>query len=110
MQSEYTYRAIVVRVYDGDTINADVDLGFSIWMKKTKFRLSRINTPEIRGQERKMGLKARDWLRQQILNKPVIISTRKDRKGKYGRWLADIWLDGVCINDELVKQGFADYV
>lgn len=105
----YHYKAWVTKVYDGDTITVDIDLGFHIWMKKEKIRLYRINTPEVRGVERPEGLKSRDWLREQILEKEVTLVTYRDRKGKYGRWLADVMLDGICINDELVKQGLAEY-
>lgn len=109
MENLYHYRGEVVKVYDGDTITVDIDLGFHVFMKKEKIRLYRINTPEVRGDEREQGLISRDWLREKILNKEVEIVTKKDKKGKYGRWLADIWIDGVCVNDELVKEGLAEY-
>jgi len=109
MENLYHYRGVVVKVYDGDTITVDVDLGFHIRMKKEIFRLSRINAPEIRGAEREQGLIARDWLRERILDKEVMLVTQKDKKGKYGRWLADVWIDGVCINDELVENQLAEY-
>lgn len=110
----YFYRAKVASVYDGDTIHADIDLGLTIWLHKTKLRLARINAPEIRGVEREAGLKARDFLKNLILNKDVLIETIKDRKGKYGRYLAEIWLkDGsgeyINVNDLLVEKGLAQY-
>lgn len=43
------------------------------------------------------------------MGKTVSLVTYKDKKGKYGRWLADVWLDGSCVNDELVNKGFAEY-
>jgi micrococcal nuclease len=109
MKEQYSYRAVITKVYDGDTVTADIDLGFHIWMKAEKIRLFRINTPEVRGPEREQGLISRDWLREKILNKEVVLVTEKDKKGKYGRWLADIWLDDICINDELVSNGLAEY-
>ena len=109
MKCLYHYKAWVTKVYDGDTITVDIDLGFHIWMKKEKIRLYRINTPEVRGAERPQGLKSRDWLREQILEKEVTLVTYRDKKGKYGRWLADVMFDGICINDELIKQGLAEY-
>lgn len=45
----YLYRAVVVRVVDGDTINVDIDLGFYVWIKKQRIRLFGIDTPEVRG-------------------------------------------------------------
>lgn len=109
MENLYHYRGIVIKVYDGDTITVDVDLGFKISMNQQKFRLYRINTPEVRGPEKPQGIKSRDWLRERILDKEVMLVTHKDKQGKYGRWLADIWFDDICVNDELVAKGLAEY-
>ena len=110
----YHYRALVTEVYDGDTCTLDIDLGLSSWIRGEKIRLYRINAPEIRGAERPAGLLSRDFLRSKILDKEVLIETVKDKKGKYGRYLADIWLrheDGtwINVNDLLVQQGYAVY-
>jgi len=109
MENLHHYRGLVIKVYDGDTITVDIDLGFKISMHKQKIRLSRINTPEVRGPEKAQGIVSRDWLRERILGKEIMLVTYKDKKGKYGRWLADIWIDDVCINDELVRKGLAEY-
>lgn len=105
----YQYRAHVVSVYDGDTMRADVDLGFFTWVRNEQFRLSRINAPEVRGPMRPEGLKSRDRLRELILDKDVIIETEK--KGKYGRYIAEVFVeeDGALINvnDLLVAEGWA---
>jgi len=109
MENLYHYRGIVTKVYDGDTITVDVDLGFHVSLKGEKFRLYRINTPEVRGPEKDQGIISRDWLRDRILDKEVMLVTVKDKKGKYGRWLADVWIDDVNVNDELVSNGLAEY-
>ena len=103
----YQYRAIVTKVYDGDTITVNIDLGLKSWRFGEKIRLYGIDTPEIRGPERAEGLVARDALREMILNREVNIKTYRDKKGKYGRWLGVIELDGVNINEKLVMLGFA---
>ncbi len=105
----YTYRAVVTSVYDGDTVTADVDLGFRVWIRSEKLRLARIDAPEVRGPERPLGLISRDWLREKLLGKEVIIKTFKDKRGKYGRYLVDIFLQGRNINDWLVEEGLAEY-
>jgi len=64
---------------------------------------------EVRGPEREKGIISRDWLRQRILYKEVVLVTLKDKKGKYGRWLAEVWIDDVRVNDELVDEGLAEY-
>ncbi|MFQ6613087.1 MAG: thermonuclease family protein [Fidelibacterota bacterium] len=107
----YYYRARVVSVYDGDTCRVDLDLGFGVWIRKEKIRLARINTPELKGPQRPEGLKARDYLRELVLNKRIILQTKKDRKGKYGRYLGELWLQQngqwINVNDDLVQAGLA---
>jgi micrococcal nuclease len=110
----YFYKAIVKSVYDGDTITVDIDLGMMTWVHEEKLRLYRINAPELRGAERVEGLKSRDFLRSLIDGKEIFIETIKDKKGKYGRYLAEIWLERendkwTNVNDMLVAEGFAEY-
>ncbi len=110
----YHYKAKIIEVYDGDTCTIDIDLGLHTWIKGEKIRLTRINAPELRGTERTKGLKSRDFLRSLILDKEVFIETIKDKKEKYGRYLAEVWLEDdkgifININDEMVKNGFAKY-
>jgi micrococcal nuclease len=118
--SLWHYWAVVTSVYDGDTVTADIDLGMGIWARKQKLRLYGIDTPELRGDERAEGLKARDWLREQLFDwvekqeqvsaarmlthaweQPalVIVETHKDRTGKYGRWLATLWKKVKLVSD-----------
>ena len=98
----YLYKAHVTDVYDGDTIT--IDLGFNTWIKDERIRLARINTPEVRGKEKVEGKLARDWLREKILNQDILLRTIKskkgaDSKGKYGRYLGEIMLDGMNLVD-----------
>jgi len=102
----YYYSAKIIKVYDADTVTAIVDCGFSIKLK-IRVRLHGINAPEVRGKERPEGLKSRDYLRGLILNKNVIIETIKDKKGKYGRYIGTIHLDGKNINELLVENKYA---
>ena len=103
----YTYRAKIISVYDGDTVTALVDLGFGI-TNKIKIRLKGINTPELRGAERPRGLVSRDFLREKILDKDIIVETFRDKKGKYGRYIGTLWLDEENVNELLVEQGYAE--
>jgi len=111
----YFYRGKVVSVYDGDTCRVDIDLGFGIWKKKETLRLSRINAPEVRGESAAAGKVSRDFLRDLILDKDVVVQTILDTKGKYGRYLAEIWLfndlnqQWININDKLVENKQAIY-
>ena len=110
----YNYKAIVTSVYDGYTCTVDIDLGLHCWVRGEKLRLHRINAPELRGKERPKGILSRDFLKSKIDGKEISIETIKDKKGKYGRYLAEIWLEEKPgkfknINDLIVKEGFAKY-
>jgi micrococcal nuclease len=104
----YEYKATIIKVYDGDTVTAIIDLGFNVSVKEN-IRLARINTPEVRGDERPDGLISRDRLSERILNQEVIIKTNKDKKGKYGRYIGEIILNEENLNDWLVTEGLAEY-
>lgn len=104
-RQEYIYKAFVVKVYDGDTITCDIDLGFNTWLRNQQFRLGGINAPELRGLEKIQGHEVRNWLADRVLGKEVVIESQKDTKEKYGRWLCYLWLDGVCINTEMLELG-----
>lgn len=109
---KYTYRAVVTDVYDGDTLTADVDCGFGIWLNKQHFRLYGINTPEMKGPTKEKATVARDVLRNLVNGKEITIRTHKDVKEKYGRFLAEVYAkdeagQDLYINDWMVKQGYA---
>jgi micrococcal nuclease len=113
--SLYIYRANVIDVYDADTVIADVDLGFYVWIHRQEFRLHGIDAPEVTGSEKVEGDKAREFLRSKIIGKEVIIQSilnrnEQERKEKYGEFLAIVWLDGVNLNDLLIKEGYAKAV
>ena len=103
----YEYKATVTKVYDGDTITVDFDLGFGILIRKQKIRLLGINTPEVRGPEKPQGIISRNALRKRILGKVVTIKTFKDKKGKYGRWLGEVFMEEENINQWLISEGYA---
>jgi micrococcal nuclease len=126
--SLFHYRAHATDVYDGDTVTVDMDLGMQVWLRHTKLRLYGIDTPELRPRkgtpeereaEKKLGLAARDYVRTILLkeNRLLIVETYRDKKGKYGRWLAVLWVsgkDGWCalgsycnLNEHLVASGHA---
>ncbi len=110
----YIYPARITDVYDGDTCTAEIDVGFDIVLRERTLRLHRIDTPEVQGEERPEGVKVRDHVRSLILSQDILVETIKDRKGKFGRWLAEIWVqqDGefVNLNDHLLAQGMAERV
>ncbi len=108
MRDPYWYRAVVVSVYDGDTVTLDIDLGLYVWLRGQKLRLYGINAPEIRGKDKERGRAARDWLRAQLSGGECMIRTLRDRTEKYGRWLCKIYVQGRNLNHEMVELGLAE--
>jgi len=108
----YEYNAKVRRVYDGDTIRADLDLGFGIWMQNQSIRFMGINTPELRGDSKEAGIVSRDRVIELLdgAGNECVIKTSKDKQtGKYGRILGEIWIDTqpISVNDILLNEGLA---
>ena len=107
----YEYGCKVTRVVDGDTIDVDLDLGFDI-IYKCRVRLYGIDTPESRTRnkdEKVRGKLAAKFLKDAISNgKNVILQTQlKDSKGKFGRVLASVVIDGININQQMVTNHLA---
>lgn len=94
----YEYRAKILRVVDGDTVDVDIDLGFGVWMHKERVRMMGIDTPESRTRdkvEKKFGLASKEYVKaylpigsMQVL-KTEIDKSGEDKKGKFGRILGD---------------------
>ena len=114
---KYIYRAKLVKVVDGDTIDALIDVGFDIWIKK-RIRYKGIDTWESRTRdldEKKKGLaaKARNKeLLESVSNKSGYFRIKSYGTGKYGRVLADIFVqdkegNSINVNQQLIKEGHA---
>ena len=114
---KYNYRAKLVKVVDGDTIDAMIDVGFDIWIKK-RIRYKGIDTWESRTRdldEKKKGLaaKARNKeLLESVSNKSGYFRIKSYGTGKYGRVLADIFVqdkegNSINVNQQLIKEGHA---
>jgi micrococcal nuclease len=89
---KYTYDAKVIHVIDGDTIRCQADLGFGITCDTQNIRLARINAAEMKGTDAPKGAKAKEALTELLLNKDVIIQTKKNHKDRYGRYICEVWL------------------
>jgi endonuclease YncB( thermonuclease family) len=95
--------------YDGDTVTVLMYVGQNIYIEKS-CRLAWINTPEKATKnllEKQAGIKVRDYLTKIILYKKLKIFVFEDIREKFGRPLVEIEVDGICINNEFVKIGFA---
>jgi len=114
---KYIYRAKLERVVDGDTIDALIDVGFDIWIKK-RIRYSGIDTWESRTrdlEEKKRGLaaKARNkQLLEEVSAKSGYFRLKSHGVGKYGRVLGEIFVEDVdgkqCnVNETPIGEGHA---
>ena len=113
----YKYKAKLIRVLDGDTLDVMVDLGFNVWIKR-RVRLSGINAFEVRTRNKeikKKGLAAKAFLIELLGDDEFDLKSHG--VGKYGRCLGEINLSkryirtdkyhGKSINEALVKEGHA---
>jgi len=116
METPYIYYARDVRVVDGDTYDLTVDLGFQI-SQRIRVRLRGIDTPEIYGvkkgsDEHTRGMEAKKYAEEELAGHArVVVRTHKDAKEKYGRYLADIYVEeGDVLHslaDALLEEGVA---
>ena len=92
----YLYKATVVRCVDGDSVIFDIDCGFDVQLKAQSVRLYGIDTAETRGgapELKGLGKIAKDYVTQMIpVGSEVLLKTHLDRKGKFGRILAEIYM------------------
>ena len=114
----YRYNAKLDRVVDGDTIDAMIDLGFDITIKK-RIRLAGINAPESRTgnlAEKKAGLASKERLKDMLEGSANEFELESTSLGKYGRVLGRLHISKlagknvitqVCVNDKLVEEGYA---
>ena len=106
----YEYKCEVTRVVDGDTVDVIIDCGFSI-LHKARVRMYGIDTPESRTRdldEKARGKLASKYIQDHIDNgDEIIIKTEKDSKGKFGRILGKIFIDGKDINQSMIDERLA---
>jgi len=109
-QDNYIRKAKCINVVDGDTIDVDIDLGFYTTIRQ-RFRLLRVNTPEIYGEEKLKGLISKSFTQTKLLNKEIVFQSTKTDSFK--RWLAEVWYidengNQVNISDELLANHLAE--
>ena len=111
----YEYHVTVTKVVDGDTIDVDIDLGFSVVLKKQRVRLMGIDTPESRTrdlEEKKFGKASKKHLKD-LLTKGNVTLISHD-KGKFGRILGELWVHSTgqfegkfCVNTQMIADHHA---
>ena len=109
---KHNYSAKVIRVVDGDTCDALIDLGFDTWVKK-RIRFYGVDTWESRTrnlEEKKKGLAAKAFTKDLLTNSDEGKFVLKSYGvGKYGRVLADLFVKGheKSVNELLKENGHA---
>lgn len=110
----FQYKAKVLKVVDGDTLDIQIDLGFQVFTIQ-RIRLRGIDTPETfrrkkYSEEYRKGLAAKEFVIRFLhnTNYDVIVHTGKER-GKYGRYIADVFSSpgDVSLCKSLVSAGHA---
>jgi micrococcal nuclease len=110
----YIYRIkSVTKIVDGDTIDADIDLGFDISLTK-RIRLAGIDTPESRTKnlkEKALGLESKEWMKKTLAGaKDILIKTElPDSTEKYGRIIGHLFINGqeTSLNNQMIAEGYA---
>lgn len=113
----YCYKATTIHTVDGDTLDLSVSLGFDMTFK-ARFRLTGINTPESYGPDAcDEGRAAKQFLTDTLpVGTAVMVKTTKDKKEKYGRFLAEVYLLDAkgevlpqSVNALMVEKGHAKF-
>jgi|TARA_B100001094_G_C18107267_1_gene759115 micrococcal nuclease len=107
MKPQYIYRATVEKVVDGDTVDLLVDCGFNI-IRKERIRFYGVDAWEPRGEERERGLEAKAFVIEHCpVGSEVVVVTGKE-KGKFGRYLGEIFINNKSLNNLLLENGHAE--
>jgi len=105
----FEYNCQIARVVDGDTVDVIIDCGFSI-LHKARVRMYGIDTPESRTRdkdEKARGLMSKDFLVKELSKGDVVIKTKKDKKGKFGRILGEFYVNDININQMMIHGFYA---
>jgi endonuclease YncB( thermonuclease family) len=98
----YEYNIKYLRIIDGDTFVANVDLGFGIFLMDKHVRVMHVNAPEKNTPE---GIIAKAFTDHNMQNSKSLSIKVFERQDKYGRILAEVMVDGVLLSDILIKEG-----
>ena len=105
----YEYKATIVKIVDGDTVDVDIDLGFDTWRRNERIRLHGCDTPECRTRNKKEkahGLLAKEYVQKALVVGRTYALTTKE-KGKFGRFLGEFKTGKGAITKLLIKEKLA---
>lgn len=106
----YNYKVKnILKIIDGDTFDCIIDLGFEVRLQ-ARIRLAGLDAPESRTsdpQEKIFGLLSKSWLENHLRGNIMLTTDYDSDKGKYGRILGTVWVDGVNINEKMIAEHMA---
>jgi|TARA_B100000123_G_scaffold217026_1_gene165510 micrococcal nuclease len=110
----YTYQCNTIRVIDGNTVDATIDLGFNVTIRQ-RIKLYGVNVSDIRSSDdnvRQQAMASKQKLAE-LLGNEFVCETIVNKRGKAGRVmgkLSTVGTDGsrVDVNQQLIDQGFAE--
>jgi micrococcal nuclease len=97
----------IQKIVDGDTLDVEIDLGFSIIIEK-RIRLAGLDAPELHttdSNEKALGLKAKEWLKGHLEGPGEILIRTELSAEKYGRILGKLYINDICLNDQMISEG-----
>ena len=98
------YFTHISRVVDADTFEAQIDLGCDTSVAKKKLRLARVNAPERYTDD---GKAVTEIVRNMLEAVDYEVVVQLNGRGKYNRWIAEVYIDSVNLSDFLVKNRLA---
>ena len=99
----------VTSIYDGDTFRANIEGFPAVIGEHISIRISGIDTPELRGKcdkEKQLARLAKQFTVERLRAAKNIV-LKNIKRGKYFRLIADVYVDGVSLGEQLIKQGHA---
>ena len=109
----YEYKCFTIRVVDGNTIDAEVDLGFNVLVRQ-RIKLFGVHCSDIRSadpKEKERAQKARNRLAE-LVGKEFYCNTIMNKRGKAGRTLGHVNImdaneNRIDVNQILINEGLA---
>lgn len=99
----------ILSIYDGDTFKVNLDKTPALFGDNIPIRIANIDTPEIKGgcnREKVLARKAKQFTVEQLRNSKEIL-LKNPKRGKYFRIIAEVYIDGQNLGEELLKEGLA---
>ena len=110
----YTYQCNTIRVIDGNTVDATIDLGFNVTIRQ-RIKLYGVNVKDIRSSDdevRQQAVASKQKLTE-LLGTEFVCETIVNKRGKAGRVMGKLSTTkthgtSIDVNQQLIELGFAE--